>query len=324
MTMKSQPRSTRSRIPRQTLSDAAKTEGSTHLVNEVLATTNQLIKTVEALKGEITAENRTPTAKLRETGENAIISDVDINELIKSGRVQSASKKEIADRLEIFRQAMDGIAGVLPTDYASRQQVLVKLSDIAREGVAKLFQDSLNSQAKILPQATYEDKKTLTKWINGELRKIGGIGIKCPNSGEACIIVATTGDERNIQQERRMKSVTRYRRSAFTGIELLIVLIILVIIVCESSTKPADPSASNGQQPVAASTVAGTAQAVKSSAQAGRAVIGMVRAAGDDGTDIVPPAVDPVAPPPAVDPPLVVTSPDVDLDDLIEGFFEGF
>jgi type II secretory pathway pseudopilin PulG len=118
-----------------------------------------------------------------------------------------------------------------------------------------------------------------------------------------------------------MKSVTRYRRSGFTGIELLVVLIVLVLIVWACSPKPANPTASDGQRAVTAS----TAQAVKESAQAGRAVIGIAQAVGDDGTGIVAPAADPVDPPPPVDPPADVTPPDVDLGlDFLDGLFDGF
>jgi hypothetical protein len=95
--------------------------------------------------------------------------------------------------LDQLREALAKFAANLPKDIDCQRNAFVALRDAMRDEVARAFQCTLNDEAKKLPQETYEEKKALTKWINGELRQLG-LAIKNKKSGHPCFIFATTGN----------------------------------------------------------------------------------------------------------------------------------
>jgi type II secretory pathway pseudopilin PulG len=111
-----------------------------------------------------------------------------------------------------------------------------------------------------------------------------------------------------------MHMATQQFRSGFTGIEILLVVIILVVIFA-ALAKPANQTASDGKQSSTPNEVAGNARAIAESARAARAVTGLMRQGSGDEPLGAAPALDPVA----IDP----VSGD-GLDDILEDLFDGF
>jgi hypothetical protein len=187
---------------RPSLSDVAEIDDVPRPLNEVadsdpsyrtlLDNTIELLRTVEEIQGVILEDGNAQSAELRETGKNDTTLNVDIHEPIKSGRPQSVSKKEIADRLETLHRELNDIVQDLPANYSAQREKLLNLTDAVRIGVAKILGPLLNSHIATLPQATYEEKKTLAKWINSELRSFG-LAIRLPGCEYPCCVVATTG-----------------------------------------------------------------------------------------------------------------------------------
>jgi hypothetical protein len=75
---------------------------------------------------------------------------------------------------------------------AAYQRVAAEI-DVSRKDTAARLQPHLNAYVKVLPQATYEEKHTVAKWINAELRP-RGMALKCPNTDVASLVQAESGD----------------------------------------------------------------------------------------------------------------------------------
>ncbi len=75
----------------------------------------------------------------------------------------------------------------LPLDFAARREALRELHGAVRTAFASSFEAVLNAHAATLPQQTYEDKKTLAKWVNAELRELG-LTIRCPRTGQPALL----------------------------------------------------------------------------------------------------------------------------------------
>lgn len=101
--------------------------------------------------------------------------------------------KESRDALRKAQEAIDSATRSLPLDFAARRAALIELHDAVREAVVRALEPVLNEHVASLPHSTYEEKKTLAKWVNAELRRVG-LAIKCPKTGHPCLIVATTGN----------------------------------------------------------------------------------------------------------------------------------
>jgi len=110
-----------------------------------------------------------------------------------------------------------------------------------------------------------------------------------------------------------MAMATQQFRSGFTGIEILVVLIILVVIFA-ALAKPANQTAYDGKQSGTPSEVAGTARAVTESARAARAVTSLMRQGSRDESPAAAPTLDPTATDPV--------SGD-GLEDILEDLFDG-
>ncbi len=66
---------------------------------------------------------------------------------------------------------------------------LKEARDVFHECVALQLQDPLNEEFHSMPSATLEEKKTLVKWVNNELRSFG-VAIRCPNTDKASSLAA--------------------------------------------------------------------------------------------------------------------------------------
>ena len=79
-------------------------------------------------------------------------------------------------------------------DYAGRLEGLTH--DIKLQ-VAAHLQPKLNAEAHAMPHGTYEEKKTLAKWVNDELRRFD-LAIKCPKTGQPSILLVGSGNHPEI------------------------------------------------------------------------------------------------------------------------------
>lgn len=109
-----------------------------------------------------------------------------------------------------------------------------------------------------------------------------------------------------------MKTAMAQLRSGFTGIEIILVLIIATVIGAVVRSCKSTPSGS--QQSTTSSQVSGTAQGVKDTAQAGTAVLRLTREAGADAPDAIAPTVEPGVADPEVGGGVL---------DILEDIFEG-
>jgi hypothetical protein len=92
------------------------------------------------------------------------------------GEIRSAFDEHIASKLDD-----------LPREFPARRAALRELHVTSREAIAKAFEAGLNAAAASMPLATYEEKKSLAKWVNAELRELG-LTIRCPKTGEPAIL----------------------------------------------------------------------------------------------------------------------------------------
>ncbi len=106
-------------------------------------------------------------------------------------------QKESSDSYNKLNEAIDKLVVSLPTDFASRRTSLLRLHDHVRSVIGRSFESALNEKAASLPQDTYEDKKKLAKWVNAQLRELG-LTIKCPKTGESCLLLANAGHDPSI------------------------------------------------------------------------------------------------------------------------------
>jgi hypothetical protein len=93
--------------------------------------------------------------------------------------------------------ALKEALGDLPAEYDALRDSLGKMSEVFRVSLAEKLEPALNARAATMPQETYEDKKTLAKWINAELRRLG-LAIKDPKTGKPCHLVGDSGNKPGI------------------------------------------------------------------------------------------------------------------------------
>jgi hypothetical protein len=80
-------------------------------------------------------------------------------------------------------------------DYLAAASKLRTARDAFHEEIASRLCDSLNNHIAKMPQSTLEDKKSLAKWLNAEMRSLG-IAIRCLKSGGPAYLQAAVGDDR--------------------------------------------------------------------------------------------------------------------------------
>ncbi len=77
-------------------------------------------------------------------------------------------------------------------EYSTLRSKLDGMFDHARQDLARQLAPALQKEALSRPHETYEQKKSLAKWINGELRRYG-LAIRCPRTGQPSLLLANAG-----------------------------------------------------------------------------------------------------------------------------------
>ncbi len=94
--------------------------------------------------------------------------------------------------MQALQEAMGEVVRHLPEDYDARRAALAEMFDTCRQQVAAGLEPAFNAKAKDTPHDTYEDKKTLAKWVNAELRRFG-LAIWSPRTGDRCFLMGNPG-----------------------------------------------------------------------------------------------------------------------------------
>ena len=91
----------------------------------------------------------------------------------------------------------DWLAQTPDNDYDRAQGSMAEATRLFLEECAHRLEPALNARIAQLPQATYEDKKELSKWINQEVRGLG-LSVACPKTGLPAFITGHPGNDRRV------------------------------------------------------------------------------------------------------------------------------
>lgn len=96
---------------------------------------------------------------------------------------QPAPNESVSDfSIEGVKSFLDSKLSDVPLEFNTRRIACRTLHSMIRSAVVIAFEPVLNEMAQSLPQATYEEKKALAKWVNAEIRELG-LAIRCPKTG---------------------------------------------------------------------------------------------------------------------------------------------
>jgi hypothetical protein len=109
------------------------------------------------------------------------------------GNVTADEEKTTVALRKALREALGESGG----DYLEQRAALAKNLDVVRQEMARNIGPAFNSYLASLPSKTYDEKKTLAKFINLELRKFGW-AILCPRTSKLCAILANGGGQPGI------------------------------------------------------------------------------------------------------------------------------
>lgn len=91
----------------------------------------------------------------------------------------------------VLEGAIDQALADKPDTYEARREVLTQVRDAARLAIIRVLEPLLNERAAATPHETYEQKKSLARWVNAELRWFG-LAIKSDRTDAPCLLVANT------------------------------------------------------------------------------------------------------------------------------------
>lgn len=91
----------------------------------------------------------------------------------------------------------DWLAQKPGNDYERARDSTAGATRLFFEECAHRLEPALNARIAQLPQATYEDKKELSKWINHEVRMLG-LSVACPKTGLPAYITGHPGNDRRV------------------------------------------------------------------------------------------------------------------------------
>lgn len=114
------------------------------------------------------------------------------------------------------------LLATVPNDagYLDLAQKLVELSHDFRRELAARLESTFNAHIQVMPHGTYEEKKTLSKWVNDELRRFD-LAIKCPKTGNPSFLMSMPGHQPEVGRFAiEHKEADGKRVRAFTSIEL--------------------------------------------------------------------------------------------------------
>ncbi len=127
---------------------------------------------------------------------------------------EGSKREEVLSRR--WEASTEALLGSLSDDYDELTSALSDAESRFRRSLIKRLEPALNSKLKERPHGTYEQKKSLAKWSNDELRRFD-LAIKCPKTGEPSLLLVMTGKHPEIgrfviehkdDEGKRIRSVT--------------------------------------------------------------------------------------------------------------------
>jgi len=91
-----------------------------------------------------------------------------------------------------WEAATEALLKALPDEYQPLTGKLADVDHIFRMALARRLEDAFNHQVGGMPAATYDDKRTLARWVNAELRRFG-LALVCPKSKRPSVLLADPG-----------------------------------------------------------------------------------------------------------------------------------
>lgn len=91
----------------------------------------------------------------------------------------------------------DWLAQKPDNDYERARGSAAEATRLFFEECAHRLEPALNARIAQMPQATYEDKKELSKWINHEVRNLG-LSVACPKTGRPAYITGHPGNDKRV------------------------------------------------------------------------------------------------------------------------------
>ncbi len=124
--------------------------------------------------------------------------NVDIKQIIGYDDYQSFLKRvPLPENPEDTKrpELLAALLATVPKDavYVELTQDLEGLNHDFRREIAARLEPAMNAHVSAMPHDTYDEKKSLAKWVNEELRKYG-LAVKCPKTGNPGLLVASPGD----------------------------------------------------------------------------------------------------------------------------------
>lgn len=93
-----------------------------------------------------------------------------------------------------IRSELQKLIGSTPQSYDAQRNALLGVGKLMQAEAAGVLQPLLNEHVKTLPQHTYEEKKSVAKWLNAELRQLG-LALRCPKTTKPAFLVAHPGGQ---------------------------------------------------------------------------------------------------------------------------------
>jgi hypothetical protein len=103
-----------------------------------------------------------------------------------SGDRVEGSEEELAERITQIVRSNER------QDYQTMAPVMRELREATQKFISRRLEEPINQEIARLPSQTYEQKKSLAKWVNGELRDFG-LAVSCPKTGHAAILRGVQG-----------------------------------------------------------------------------------------------------------------------------------
>jgi len=91
-----------------------------------------------------------------------------------------------------WEAATEALLRSLPDGYQPLTGNILDVDQSFRQALARRLEEALNQQVGGMPAATYNDKRALARWVNGELRRFG-LALVCPKTRRPSVLLADPG-----------------------------------------------------------------------------------------------------------------------------------
>jgi hypothetical protein len=91
-----------------------------------------------------------------------------------------------------WEAATEALLRSLPDGYHPLTGKMVDVDHGFRRALARRLEEALNQQVDGMPATTYDDKRTLARWVNAELRRFG-LALVCPKTRRPSVLLADPG-----------------------------------------------------------------------------------------------------------------------------------